>query len=67
MKYFLLPFFLICGFCGHTQTLIPSGSVWKYYDQGDVGTPSWKDNNFDDSAWASGNAELGYGDGDEAP
>jgi hypothetical protein len=66
MKYFLLPFFLICGFCGHTQTLIPSGSVWKYYDQGDVGTPSWKDNNFDDSAWASGNAELGYGDGDEA-
>ena len=30
----------------------------------DQGT-AWRDPGFDDSGWASGNAELGYGDGDE--
>lgn len=44
---------------------IPIGDSWKYYDQGNVGTTSWKDSNFNDAPWASGNAELGYGEGDE--
>jgi hypothetical protein len=42
------------------------GSVWRYSDQGiDLGS-AWRATTFDDSTWASGPAELGYGDGDEA-
>jgi len=38
---------------------------WKYSDTGtDLGT-SWKNSGFDDTAWKSGQAELGYGDGGE--
>ena len=48
------------------MTLLPTGSVWKYWDKGtDLGT-AWREPKFDDSAWASGKAQLGYGDGDEA-
>lgn len=47
-------------------TLIPRGSVWRYRDTGeDLGT-NWLSYRFDDSAWSSGPAQLGYGDGDEA-
>src|SRR5436190_664240 len=48
-------------------TLIPSNSVWKYLDNGtDQGT-AWRGISFDDSLWASGPAELGYGDDTETP
>jgi MYXO-CTERM domain-containing protein len=48
------------------MTVIPHGDVWKYHDQGqDLGT-AWLDASYDDSAWAAGPAQLGYGDGDEA-
>ena len=48
------------------QTLpINAGSTWKYLDNGtDQGT-AWKESEFDDSAWAAGPAELGYGDASE--
>ncbi len=47
-------------------TLVAQGSVWKYLDNGtDQGT-AWRQPGFDDSAWPSGPAQLGYGDGDEA-
>jgi hypothetical protein len=47
-------------------TLIPAGAIWKYLDNGtDQGT-AWRAAGFDDSSWASGAAQLGYGDGDEA-
>ncbi|MBK8001698.1 MAG: immunoglobulin domain-containing protein [Verrucomicrobia bacterium] len=46
--------------------LVPAGAVWKYFDQGiDLGT-TWRELDFDDSLWAAGPAELGYGDDDEA-
>jgi hypothetical protein len=46
-------------------TFISTGSSWKYLDNGtDQGT-AWRATAFDDSTWKSGNAELGYGDGDE--
>jgi hypothetical protein len=46
-------------------TFIPTGSVWKYMDQGtDQGT-NWRARAFDDGTWAAGKAQLGYGDGDE--
>jgi len=44
---------------------IPPGDVWRYDDEGiDQGT-AWRGTNFNDSAWASGPAQLGYGQGDE--
>jgi acid phosphatase type 7 len=47
-------------------TLIPAGSSWKYLDNGSNQGTNWTDPSFNDASWASGNAELGYGDGDEA-
>jgi hypothetical protein len=48
------------------NSLVPAGSVWKYLDTGiDPGT-AWIGLSFDDTSWAAGPAELGYGDGDEA-
>lgn len=48
------------------DTLVASNSVWKYFDTGaDLGA-GWIAPTFDDSTWASGPGQLGYGDGDEA-
>jgi len=48
------------------QEVISLGSTWSYHDQGvDLGT-GWLDLVYDDSAWATGPGQLGYGDGDEA-
>src|SRR5437899_651130 len=54
-------FFL--GFTAPAQTvLIPTNAVWKYFDRGwDLGPTRWRDLLFDDSSWAQGPAELGYG------
>ncbi|HEX5053092.1 MAG TPA: fibronectin type III domain-containing protein, partial [Planctomycetota bacterium] len=49
-----------------STTLIPTGAVWRYYDLGTLPGANWQAPTFDDSAWASGPAQLGYGDGDEA-
>jgi hypothetical protein len=44
---------------------VKAGSVWRYSNDGtDLGT-RWRETGFDDAAWASGAAPLGYGDGDE--
>ncbi len=43
-----------------------AGSIWSYNDTGtDLGA-AWREITFDDSSWASGASQLGYGDGDEA-
>src|SRR5881394_2646437 len=47
------------------QVLVPAGSVWKYLDNGSDQGTAWIAPAFDDSAWASGPAQLGFGDGDE--
>ena len=47
-------------------TLIAFGSSWKYLDNGSNQQTAWRAVGFPDGGWASGNAELGYGDGDEA-
>jgi hypothetical protein len=49
-----------------TTTLLPYGSNWKYLDNGSNQGTAWYGTTFNDASWASGNAELGYGDGDEA-
>jgi len=47
-------------------SLISTGAVWKYLDTGtDQGT-AWVAPAFADGTWASGPAELGFGDGGEA-
>ena len=47
-------------------TLISTGAVWKYFADGtDPGT-AWRGPTFNDTSWASGAAQLGYGDADEA-
>jgi hypothetical protein len=44
------------------EPLIPAKSTWKYHDRGqDLGT-AWRDPAYDDSSWASGAGELGYGE-----
>ena len=48
-----------------TVEWVQEGSNWKYNDSGeDLGT-AWRMPDYEDSAWAEGDAELGYGDGDE--
>ena len=40
------------------RTLVPTGSVWKYLDNGSDQGTAWIAPGFDDSAWAAGPAEL---------
>ncbi|MGC8743043.1 MAG: lamin tail domain-containing protein [Verrucomicrobiia bacterium] len=48
-----------------TVNLISTNDFWKYNDNGvDLGT-AWRSPTFDDSSWPVGQAEFGYGDGDE--
>lgn len=37
-------------------------AVWKFLDNGSDQSTQWRARNFDDTAWQSGPAELGYGD-----
>jgi hypothetical protein len=48
------------------QILIAAGSSWKYRDTGQNLGTAWRATAYNDAAWASGNAQLGYGDGGEA-
>ena len=41
------------------------GSSWKYLDQGVAPTSDWVLSTFNAGTWLEGNAQLGYGDGDE--
>jgi hypothetical protein len=47
-------------------TILPTGSTWKYLDNGSDQGTAWIATNFNDSTWLSGPAQLGYGEGDEA-
>ena len=42
--------------------LVPLGDTWNYLDTGVDPGATWMDASFDDAAWLSGAAELGYGD-----
>lgn len=46
--------------------LVRLGSVWRYRDDAvDLGT-GWRASSYDDDAWASGPAELGFGENDQS-
>src|SRR3954463_9254959 len=47
-------------------SLISTGSVWKYLDDGTDPGVTWTAPGFLDGSWLSGPAELGFGDGGEA-
>jgi hypothetical protein len=47
-------------------SLVPFGATWRYLDNGSDQGTAWKDPGFVDTSWATGPAELGYGDDDEA-
>jgi len=48
------------------NALIEAGSSWRFDDSGtNLGT-AWREPTFDDGAWSVGNAEFGFGEGDEA-
>ncbi len=46
-------------------SIISPNTSWKYLDNGSNQESTWNTTTFDDSTWQSGNAEFGYGDGDE--
>lgn len=49
------------------ETFIPwSATGWKYLSNGSNQGSAWRAPAYNDAAWATGTAELGYGDGDEA-
>ena len=48
------------------QVVVPLGATWRYFDQGTLPALDWFLPTYDDSGWAAGPAQLGYGDGDEA-
>ncbi|MCA9263551.1 MAG: hypothetical protein KDA60_06865, partial [Planctomycetales bacterium] len=48
------------------SVLVSPGSVWRYLDDGSNQGTSWREVSYDDSGWSTGNAQFGYGDGDEA-
>ena len=44
-----------------TVTALPEGSTYRYWDKGSVAA-GWSGSGFDDNAWSTGTAPLGYGD-----
>ena len=52
--------------CGTTGDLVSIGSNWLYLDDGSDQGSAWRAPAFADGGWASGPAQLGYGDQDEA-
>lgn len=63
--YLCLSAIFYAGMATAQYSVIASNSVWSYFDGGN--TPlQWNQLAFDASSWSVGNAELGYGDGDES-
>ena len=50
---------------GTSVPIVSPKSNWRYLDNGSNQGTIWREPNFIDTGWASGYAELGYGDGDE--
>ena len=48
------------------ESLLSAGSQWRYLDNGSDQGTAWRAPAFDDSTWPVGDAQLGFGDGDEA-
>ncbi len=54
------------GSLANSTTLVPSGSIWNFLDDGSNQGTEWREKDFVvDPSWGSGPAQLGYGDADE--
>ena len=64
---FHLVFVLLFAHSAHAAefSLVPPGSTWKYLDNGSNQGTAWRQPSFNDGSWLTGQAQLGYGDGDE--
>ncbi|MFM1768145.1 MAG: hypothetical protein RJA22_674 [Verrucomicrobiota bacterium] len=49
-----------------TAVMVPPGTTWRFLDNGSDQGTNWQKTDFDDSAWSTGSAQFGYGEGDEA-
>jgi len=58
--------FVALPFDLNSVTLVATGSTWQYLDTGAAPANNWTGASFDDTAWKTGRAKLGYGLGDEA-
>src|SRR5687767_9276403 len=66
MKLFLASMLAVVPALRADTTLIAADAEWRYGFPEDAAVGAdWRDV-FNDSAWRSGPAQLGYGDGDEA-
>lgn len=65
-KLFITVLFTFCSVYSFAQvSILAPNSSWKYKDNGSNQGTSWRGTSFNDATWVSGNAQLGYGDGDE--
>jgi hypothetical protein len=48
------------------KTLITTGAVWQYFDEGTDPGSTWYTSTFEALSWPSGPAQLGFGENDEA-
>ncbi|MCX6198445.1 MAG: metallophosphoesterase [Bacteroidetes bacterium] len=55
----------LTGNIGTLVSLVDFGEKWRYLDNGTNQATAWRATAFADGTWVQGNAELGYGDGDE--
>ena len=65
-KYFAMFCIAIQSMMMSQTTLVNTGSSWKYLDNGSNQGTAWRATIIDETSWSQGNAQLGYGDGDEA-
>jgi len=49
----------------HWEQPVSETAVWKFLVPNLLTPTTWKSEGFDDGAWPSGNASIGYGDGDD--
>lgn len=61
----LLLLFITCVFSAQVS-IFPTNTTWKYLDDGTNQGTAWYAAGFNDLAWATGTAQLGYGESDEA-
>jgi hypothetical protein len=62
-----LVIFILVSTQVYAQTsVLPFKSTWKYLDDGSNQGTAWSGNLYNDSNWKTGQAQLGYGDGDES-
>lgn len=64
----IITLFVFCTLFTRAQItpIIVANDPWKYLDNGSNQGNAWTVQGFNDITWATGFAELGYGDGDEA-